>query len=291
MTLPKDPIKAEETRRKMSESKKGNIPWNKKEKVIKICEVCGKEYLAHECYADIRHTCSNECRHKWQSQIMTKEKHPNYKGGGFIKICEVCGKEYSVSRTLSNKSHTCSLECDAIRRSKIYSEENSWNWKGGEVIKICEVCGKEYSVKRHLADKSFTCSHKCLGKRRSELGLFTGEKNSNWKGGTSFGKYCPKFTTRRKNAVRNFFGGYCIVTGEHQHDHKIKHSVHHIDHDREQGCNGKPFNLVPMLKSENSKEINNKEEYKAYINKTLREGFKWGIWNEEEYIEKVMYAE
>jgi len=28
-----------------------------------------------------------------------------------------------------------------------------------------------------------------------------------------------------------------------------------------------------------------------YINKTLEEGFKWGIWNREEYIEKVMYVE
>jgi hypothetical protein len=54
---------------------------------------------------------------------MTKEKHPNYKGGTFIKICEVCGKEYSISQARSDISHTCSLECDAIRRSKIYSEE------------------------------------------------------------------------------------------------------------------------------------------------------------------------
>lgn len=57
----------------------------------------------------------------------------------------------------------------------------------------------------------------------------------------------------------------------------------------EQECNGKPFNLVPMCSEHHAKEVKYEEEYKTYINKTLREGFKWGIWNEQEYMEKVMY--
>jgi hypothetical protein len=116
-----------------------------------------------------------------------------------------------------------------------------------------------------------------------------GELHPNWNGGISYAPYCPKFNSKRKNATRDFFRGYCIVTGEHQNDCLIKHSVHHIDHDKNQGCDGKPFNLVPMVRSHNSKETHNKEEYKVYINKTLEEGFKWGIWNREEYMEKVMY--
>jgi hypothetical protein len=46
-----------------------------------------------------------------------------------------------------------------------------------------------------------------------------------------------------------------------------------------------------MNTSHHLREQYNKEEYATYINKTLREGFKWGIWNEQEYIEKVMYDE
>ncbi|MCJ7636702.1 MAG: NUMOD3 domain-containing DNA-binding protein [Nitrososphaeraceae archaeon] len=115
----------------------------------------------------------------------------------------------------------------------------------------------------------------------------SGERSSNWKGGTSFFPYCNKFDKRRRKAVREFFNNLCICTGEPQYTKAL--SVHHIDHDKEQGCNGKPFNLVPMSDSHHSQEQYNKEEYKQYINKTLREGFKWGIWNEQEYMEKVMY--
>jgi len=115
----------------------------------------------------------------------------------------------------------------------------------------------------------------------------SGERNPNWKGGASYFPYCQKFDRKRKQAVRNFFNNLCICTGEPQYHRAL--SVHHIDHDKEQGCNGKPFNLVPMSSHHHSKETYNEEEYRAYINKTLREGFKWGIWNEQEYIEKVMY--
>jgi len=116
---------------------------------------------------------------------------------------------------------------------------------------------------------------------------FSKEKNPAWKGGTSFYPYCEKFDKKRRKSVRDFFNNLCICTGESQY-HKAL-NVHHIDHDKEQGCNGKPFNLVPMNDTHHAREQHNKEEYKQYINKTLREGFKWGIWNEQEYMEKVMY--
>lgn len=114
-----------------------------------------------------------------------------------------------------------------------------------------------------------------------------GEKSYLWKGGHSFDPYCYKFNARRKKTVRDFFGNLCICTGEPQYNRKL--NVHHIDHDKEQGCNGKPFNLVPMSDTHHAKEQFNEKDYQDYINKTLREGFKWGIWNEKEYMEKVMY--
>ena len=71
----------------------------------------------------------------------------------------------------------------------------------------------------------------------------------------------------------------------------INLSVHHADHDKEQGCNGKPFNLAPLCYDCRVDELYNQEKYMKYINKTLEEGFKWGIWNEEEYMKQVMYPE
>lgn len=129
------------------------------------------------------------------------------------------------------------------------------------------------------------CSREC------QYEGLSGENSPFWKGGVSFEPYCPKFNNRRKEAVRSFFGRKCLACGVDEKDCRTKLHTHHADHDKEQGCNGKPFNLVPLCVNCHSTELNNQEEYHQYINKTLREGFKWGIWNEEEYIRKVMYPD
>lgn len=127
----------------------------------------------------------------------------------------------------------------------------------------------------------------------------SGENNCNWKGGTSFEPYCPKFNERKKEQVRKFFGYMCICCSKHSVENILfvkkknawvvyKLPVHHIDHDKDQGCDDKPFNLVPMCSECHSKEWNNEEEYRKYINHTLEEGFKWGIWSREDYEKNIM---
>jgi hypothetical protein len=138
-----------------------------------------------------------------------------------------------------------------------------------------------------------TCKRISLAKQ----GLWSKEKNPNWNGGTSFFPYCYKFNERRKRAVRNFFNNLCICCGRHVTENIVKYfgqinlPVHHIDHDKDQGCNGRPFNLVPLCNECHIKELYNQEDFKTYINKTLDEGFRWGIWSKEEYEIKVMYPE
>jgi len=91
----------------------------------------------------------------------------------------------------------------------------------------------------------------------------SGENSSAWKGGISFGIYCLRFNARRKKAVRDFFNNLCICTGEPSYTRAL--NVHHVDHDKEQGCNGKPFNLVPMCDKHHNMEQHNQEDYKSYI--------------------------
>jgi hypothetical protein len=143
--------------------------------------------------------------------------------------------------------------------------------------------------KRHTDE-----TKKAISKVRIEMGLGVGESNGQFIDGRSFYPYCPKFNAKRKRAVRQFFHNICICCGSHKDENLVANrpinlDVHHIDHDKEQGCNGKPFNLVPFCRADHFKEGISQEEFKQYINNTLREGFKWGIWSEEEYNSKVMY--
>lgn len=126
---------------------------------------------------------------------------------------------------------------------------------------------------------------------------YSRENHPGWKGGISYLPYCYKFNYKRKCATRTFFGNNCICCGKTHHENITLAgnykalSVHHINHNKDEGCNGLPFNLVPLCSTCHGKELYKEQDYKNYINKTLQEGFKWGIWSEQEYMEKVMYSE
>lgn len=250
-------------------------------KVKCICKQCGKEFLIYPAW--IRKGggkyCSKECR----IEYLRGENAPNWKGRKEKCKCLKCGKEFFArSWDIENGGggKYCSRECffDSLRN---------------KVKRVCKICNKEFFIwpSNDRGNKRKYCSVECANKGQS------GENSPMWNGGTSFEPYCSKFNARRKKAVRDFFNNTCLACGKLSSENVVRNKgiinlpVHHADHDKEQGCNGRPFNLVPLCNDCHADELHNQEEYHQYINKTLREGFKWGIWNEEEYIEKVMYME
>lgn len=95
---------------------------------------------------------------------------------------------------------------------------------------------------------------------KSHTGL-CGELSSNWQGGKSFEPYCPKFNEKRKEEVREQYGRKCVICVREEKDNITKTgkfnklSVHHVDSDKEQGCKGKPWRLVPLcMHCHNSKK-------------------------------------
>ena len=156
--------------------------------------------------------------------------------------------------------------------------------------------GNPFYGKKHKVE-----TKEIISKIRIEKKLGSGNTNGQYIDGRSYFPYCFKFNNRRRHAVRFFFDFLCLACGKHQDENIVyiknkgfqsqKLPVHHVDHDKEQGCNGKPFNLIPFCRRCHMKEENHQEEYRHYVNKTLQEGFKWGIWSEEEYKLRVMYDE
>jgi hypothetical protein len=230
------------------------------------------------------------------------------------EIMSMAGKKHSEeARKKMSEGHK------GVPHSKEHSENIGKALKGREITwteklrkyrvgKKASEETKEKMSKAHAGEnnhqfgKPLTQEHKeKLSKIRIEKKLGSGEKNGQYIDGRSYFPYCFKFNNRRRHAVRSFFDFMCIACGCHQDENIVylkgkgfrleKLPVHHVDHDKEQGCNGKPFNLVPLCRKCHMREGNNQEEYRKYVNKTLQEGFKWGIWNEEEYKLKVMYDE
>ena len=203
------------------------------------------------------------------------------------------GKKHSVvtkkkiSKSLVGHHHSEETK-QKIRESNKGKHDYLKTMDRSYIKEVTRKMGKANKGRKHSKEFTEQCSIR-----------MTGKNNHRYKNGESKFPYCDKFTPKRKRAVRLFFGGCCICCGKHTTENIFKSkrgisvetqlAVHHIDHDKEQGCNGKPFNLVPLCISCHAKEQAYEEEYRIYINKILRDGFAWGIWNEQEYIKKVMY--
>ena len=132
--------------------------------------------------------------------------------------------------------------------------------------------------------------------RQNRAGVCTGSDNGAWNGGTSYFPYCPKFNEPRKRAVRNFFDNKCLTCGKpasenYRGQKVIALSVHHIHHNKTEGCHGIPFNLVPLCFDCHNEEQFKQEEYKTKINQILDGGFASGRWSRVAYEREVMYPE
>lgn len=80
-----------------------------------------------------------------------------------------------------------------------------------------------------------------------------GEKHWNWRGGVSFEPYCPKFDLALKEAVRDRFGRICFLCGRDEFENGRALPVHHTDYNKMQGCGDRPWRLLPLCHSHNSK--------------------------------------
>lgn len=70
--------------------------------------------------------------------------------------------------------------------------------------------------------------------------VLSGENAPNWKGGTSFGPYCPKFNKRLKEKIRERDNRTCQLCGRTEKENlqrfKQKLCMHHIHYDKP-NCN------------------------------------------------------
>ncbi len=85
------------------------------------------------------------------------------------------------------------------------------------------------------------------------------DKNPNWKGGISEQPYCEKWTEKLRERIRNEYNRKCYNCGKDEKDNITKTnnvrklSVHHLDMDKSQGCNGRKWKLVPLCMKCHSK--------------------------------------
>jgi len=122
----------------------------------------------------------------------------------------------------------------------------------------------------------------------AHIGKYCGCESPNWRGGISKLPYCEKWTEKLREEIRDKYNRMCFLCDKKEKDNITitnrcrKLSVHHIDGDKEQGCNNKPWFLVPLCihchgKTTGLPEYHIKLIQLLYNLYAIREVWKW--WN------------
>jgi len=209
------------------------------------CEQCGKlKEVSKSRLARNKHNfCSTTCRNKWMSQNLVGENHLHF------------GKKRSQSTkdniSKANKGRILTPEW----KNKIAKTLTGGKASAETKAKMSE---QKKGEKHPLYGRPVTettkvkISSKLKGQSQSEesnikrRNAFLGNKNPQWKGGISFGQYCPKFNDEFKERVRKFFYYTCQMCGHVWRPGEKRLCVHHINYDKTACCdkNVKPLFTV-----------------------------------------------
>lgn len=143
-----------------------------------------------------------------------------------------------------------------------FSKENHPNWKP-RIVKTCDYCGIDYEVERWQEPRSRFCSMKC------SRSYFVGENSPVWQGGKCSNIYCKLWNEELRESTRDKYGRTCFICGKTEEDNNRKLDVHHIDMNKQQGCNGNEWKLVPLCRSCHGKTQHNRFFWFSLITQKL----------------------
>ncbi len=187
-------------------------------------------------------------------------------------------KHKGVPSAFKGRKHTeeTKAKMRAAKKNNLPTGPKNPNWKGGKVTKTCPNCNEVFEVnpypKQNFNARKF-CTRKCAYEYRKRNGDLKGQKNPQWHGGISFGKYCPKFNFEFKERVRAFFDYTCQMCGHVWHDGETRLAVHHVNYEKMVCCSDVKPLFVPVCAHGCHSKTNFNREYweEVFTNKIMME--------------------
>ena len=132
---------------------------------------------------------------------------------------------------------------------------------------LCRSCVKK-GARHPMYGKSFTEDHK--RKMRENHAKMNGMDCPLWRGGISFEPYCFKFNASFKSNIRKQFNNVCFLCGKMEEENGKALSVHHVNYNKQCGCDGSKCVCVPLCASCHAMTNGNRKHWENFITNKLK---------------------
>ena len=176
-----------------------------------------------------------------------------------LAICVDCGKVRAI-----HKSQYCALCKSCSLKGKSYRN------KGRTLTAEHKRKIGEGNKGKTVSDEAKRKMGESLKGRTSWNKGMKGEAAPNWRGGISFEPYCIKFNKAYKTHIRNLFGNKCFLCGISEAENSKKLDVHHVNYNKDCGCDDTVCICVPLCRSCHMRTNGNRDYWEELIMRKLK---------------------
>lgn len=166
-------------------------------------------------------------------------------------LCKSCAfyKREANSRIGINDGALISADEEATFKEFGYKSFNLIPTSAHPIVAVCIECKKPRVVeKRNYTDLCHVCTMKSEAHRMKSSATHQGISYDEWESFATNSQYCPKFNEACRESNREKYDRRCFLSGITEEENSQKLSVHHIDMDKAQGCDGHAWKLVPLCR-------------------------------------------
>ena len=249
--------------------------------VISICGICGQPRVTPKRWADrLCRKCASigkpspmeGKRHTKDTKRKMRENHADVSGENNpmygIDVSDETRLKQSLAKMGDNnplygKSHTAeslAKMSDSQKKRPPVSDETRGRMHDAKIGKHlpAETCAKMSASRTGIKRKPMAQSTKdklsivrtgvppTLETRRKHSATLQGVSYDEWESFAKDQPYCPKFNEACRESNREKYDRRCFLSGTTEMENEQKLSVHHIDMNKNQGCDGHAWKLVPL---------------------------------------------